>query len=91
MGQRKYDFVLLYQTAQLLGVLELRCEWLVADDVEATLDEGFGDRKVQMVRRDDGDEVDALISRQGGFPARHFFEAGIDAVGGKTVRVALTP
>ena len=49
---------LLHHLGQFLGLRQVECQWLVADDVEAGLGEGFGDFEVGVVRRGDGDEIE---------------------------------
>ncbi len=51
---------------------------LVADDVDAGLQEGRGDARVQMVRRDDRDHVDAVLALRLGLG--HRGEVGVGAL-----------
>ena len=53
-------------------------ERLVADYVDAGVEEGFRGGKVEMIRRDDGDGVDTIGALC--FGGRHFGEAGVGAV-----------
>ena len=61
------------------GVFDGGGERLVADDVEAGFEEGFRGAEVEMIRRDDGDDVDAIGAP--GFGGSHFGEAAVGAVG----------
>ena len=66
---------------QVLRVGEVRGQRLVADDVDAGLDEGAGDREVQVVRRDDRHRVDAVAAVAGAFRlgAGHLAEVAVAA------------
>ena len=66
---------------QLLRFRERERHRLLADDVDAGIEECLGDREVQVVAGDDGDEVDPFTRRQGGFGLGHFRVGGIDARG----------
>ena len=61
------------------GVFDGRSERLVADHVDASIEEGFGRCKVEVIRRDDGDCVDAVGAP--GFGGSHFRERCIGTVG----------
>jgi hypothetical protein len=51
---------LLDERRELLRLGQRRCQWLVADDVDAGLEEGLGRRDVDIVGRDDGHRLDAV-------------------------------
>ena len=70
------------QRHQRLGLGERRRQRLVADHVDAGFEEGGGDRRVQMVGRDDDHGLDAV--GPGRFGARHLAVVGIAAVGGES-------
>jgi hypothetical protein len=55
---------LLHDRREGLGLGEVEGGRLVAQHVEAALERGLGGGEVDVVRRDDGHEVDALVGRQ---------------------------
>ena len=57
----EYDARLVDCRRQVFGLLQVEREGLVANDVEAAFDRGLGDFVVRVVRRRDGDEVDAVV------------------------------
>ncbi len=63
------------------GLGEIEGRGLVAQDVEAVFEGGLGGGEVDVIGGDDGDEVDALIRRQGGFLCHELLEAPVDARG----------
>jgi hypothetical protein len=77
--EREHDVLLIHETAQRFRVAEGGRHRLVADDVEAFLDEGPRDVEVQNIGRDDAYEVDALSLRQLGFLPRHLFVGAVHA------------
>ena len=66
------------QRHQRLGLGQRRRQRLVADHVDAGFEERGGDRRVQMVGRDDNDGFDAVGPR--GFRLRHRAIVGIAAL-----------
>ena len=71
----------LRQRHQRLRFGERGRQRLVADHVDAGLEEGGGDRRMQMVGRDDDDRLDAV--GPGRLGPRHLAVIGIAAVGGE--------
>ena len=73
--------------ARLLRVTQLeafgkrRRRRLVGEHVKAVLECGRRDGEVQVVRRDDRDELHALVGRQLGFGREHGVEVGVAALG----------
>ena len=81
MEQRKDQSALLHDDPQLLRFSEGECEGLLADDVDARLEEGFGHGVVHVIACDDGDEINAVTERALGLGLRHFLVRGVDASG----------
>ena len=81
--------VLRGQRFEAARFLDRRCQRLVADDVDAGLQERLGHRRVQMVRRDDGDRLDAVAARR--LRLRHRRVVGIAAVLGEAEREPGSP
>ena len=63
MGHRKNEPGLFYQANQFQGIRHAMGHGLVAHDVKARLQERFGNRKVEVIGRDDSYKVDALVWR----------------------------
>ena len=85
MRDAEDDAGLLHDLGQLLGLGEVEGHRLVAHDVEAGLGEGFGDLKMGIVRRGDGNEVDALVGRQLLFALDHLLVGAVGAFGANVV------
>ena len=66
------------QGDELLGFRHRHRQGLVANDVDPGLEEGLGDRVVEVVRRDDDDGFDAV--RPCRLASRHLAIIGEDAV-----------
>ena len=64
--------------AQFARLLKRVGHRLVTDDIDASLEEGFGDIKVQIILDNDTDKIDSLISRQSRFGLGHLLIAPID-------------
>ena len=79
VGQREDEAGCIDEFFEFLGFREGERHRLLADDVDAGFEEGLGDREVQVVAGDDGDEVDALAHGQRGLGLGHFRVGGIDA------------
>jgi hypothetical protein len=60
VGDAEDDAGLLHDFGQFLGLGEVERHRLIAHDVEAGLSEGFGDLKMRIIGRGDGNKVDAL-------------------------------
>ena len=69
------------QRGELLGVGQSGGQRLVANDVDAGLEEGLGRGEVRVVGRYDGDRLDAVRTRR--FGLRHFLERAVAAVAGQ--------
>ena len=78
MGQGEQLAAGLDRRDEVFGLSHRRGHRLVADDVDAGIQEGAGGRVVQVVGRHDGDGVDAVFA--GGFRLGHLGEVGIGAV-----------
>ena len=78
VGQAEDQAARVHQRLQGLGVLQGAGQRLVADDVDAGLQEGLGGGMVQVVRRDDGDGVYAVVARR--LRGRHLGEAAVGAL-----------
>jgi hypothetical protein len=87
--EREHRVVLLHEATELLGVFERRRHRLVADDVESRLDERLRDLEVRDVRRDDGNEVDALTLGQLPLAVDHVLPRCVDAEWIEVQRLAL--
>ena len=66
--------------AEGAGLLQVLTKRLVADDVEAGLEEGGSNLEMGIISRDDGNEVDAFVRRKLGFLRRHFGVGAVDAI-----------
>ena len=69
------------RVAQLEALGERRRRGLVGEHVKAVLERGRRDDEVQIVRRDDRDELHALVGRQLGLGREHRVEVGVAALG----------
>ncbi len=67
-----------HQLGELLGVAQVGGERLVADDVDAALQEGACHGEMHVVGRDDGDRLDAVL--QPALAPRHLLERAVAAV-----------
>jgi hypothetical protein len=81
VGEQELGAVLRLHLGQRLRILERRGERLVADHVDAGLEEGLGRADMHVVGRDDRHHLDAVLARRLG--AGHLLVAGIDAVVGQ--------
>jgi len=74
------DYILVFgqQLFKRQGFLEVERQGLVADHMDARLDEGLRRREMHVVRRDDGNRFDAIFAF--GLGLRHLAEIPIDAV-----------
>ncbi len=79
VGQHEDLAALLDQRGELLGVGQRRGQRLVADDVDAGLEEGLRRRIMHVVRRDDRHRLDAVGPRRLG--PRHLRVVDVGAVG----------
>ncbi len=70
---------LLHDGGEFLRFLQVQRGGLVAQHMEAVFQRHLGRREVHVVRRDDGDEVHALIHRQCGLGLDHLLEAAVAA------------
>ena len=64
--------------AELLGLAPRRRQRLVADHVDAGLEEGSGGCRMDVVGRDDGDRLDAVL--RPALASRHLVEVVVAAV-----------
>src|SRR5690606_330282 len=74
------DVVAANETAELFGVLQLRGHRLVTDDVDASLDKSFRDRKMEEIWSHDGHEIDALVLRARSLSLGHLFVGTVHPV-----------
>ena len=72
---------LAHEFAQRLGFFQIQGHRLVANDVKAAFQKSCRDWRVQKIRRDDGNKINALIFRQFTFAPRHFLVARINPAG----------
>ena len=63
---------------QFAALGKREAERLVADHMDAGLEEGLGHGEMRVVARDDRDEVDALVRRQRGLALGHFLVSRVD-------------
>ena len=63
------------ELGELLRLPQRRGQRLVADDVDAALQEGLRDGEVHVVRRDDGDRLDAVLQPR--LALRHLLERAV--------------
>ena len=78
--QREHHVVLSNESAECLRVLERCRHRLVADHMDAALDERPRDTKMQVVGRHDGYEIDALALGQRRLALRHRVVALVDSL-----------
>ena len=78
MRQRENAAGFLRQLGELLRLLQRRRERLVADDVDAALQECLRDLEVHVVRRDDGDRLYAVLQPR--LAPRHLLVAAVGAI-----------
>ena len=71
----------LQRIAQLEALGERRRRGLVGEHVKAVLECGRRDGEMQIVRRDDRDELHALVGRQLGFGREHRVEVRVATLG----------
>ena len=79
VSQRKDLFALLDNFTQFTGLLESVSDRLVADDIDAGLQESLGHVKMQVVLHDDTNEINALICRQRRLGLSHLLIAAVHA------------
>ena len=79
MGQREQQILFLRQCRQLPAFLQRNGQRLVADHMDARFQERGGDRRMQVVGRDDGDCLDAVGAR--GLGLRHGAVVAVAALG----------
>ena len=72
---------LFHEGAKLFGLGEIEGRGLVAEHVEAVFERHLGRREMHVVRRDDGDEVHALVLGQLGLGLDHFLEGSVTTIG----------
>ena len=77
--QCKDQSALLNDDPELLRFSEGEREWLLADDVDARLEEGLGHGVVHIIARDDRDEINTVTERALGLGFRHFLVGGVNA------------
>ena len=80
VGEAVEQAGLFHELAELLRLGEIEGRGLVAEDVEAVFERHLRRRKVHVVRRDDDDEVHALVRRQARLRLDHFLEGAVAAV-----------
>jgi len=68
---------------EVLRFLQSQGDGLIAHDVEARLEEALRRTVVHMVRRDEGDEVEALYERELGFGRGHVLVAAVETFPGE--------
>ena len=78
VGQAEHEAGAAHGPHEVERVVERGGQRLVADDVDAGLEEGLGGRVMDVVRRDDRHDVDAVVAR--GLLRRHLREAAIGAL-----------
>ena len=79
VGDAEEAAAALYGLDQVAGLGQRRRQRLVANHVDAGLEERAGDRVVHIVRRDDGNDLDAVGAL--GLRRRHLAVVGVDALG----------
>ena len=79
MGEGEDDILSLQQRLERFRLLEGERQRLVADHMDAGLDEGLRRRHMDIVWRDDGDNLDTVLAL--GFRFRHLAIVGIDTIG----------
>ena len=79
VGHEEEQPLLVGELRELFRLGNFEAERLVARDVDARFQEGFADRIVADVRRDDDDEINAVRARR--LRLRHLVKAGVAAVG----------
>ena len=79
MREREYEAGALHRAAEILGIGHRGRHGLVADDVDAGVQEGRRDRVVQVVGGDDRHRVDAAVRVQRGLRGGHLAEGTVDA------------
>ena len=79
VGQPEHQTGAPHGLHQVERVLDRGGHRLVADHVDAGLEERLGDRMVEVVRGDDRDHVDAVVARR--LLRRHLLEAAVGALG----------
>ena len=80
VGHAEHAAAALDGAQQVLGLFAGVDQRLVAHDVDARLGEGLGHRMVQVVGRDDGDEVDALVDASREFVVEQRLPVGVVAI-----------
>ena len=79
VGQAEHEAGAAHRPHQVERVVDRGGHRLVADHVDAGLEERLGGGMVDVVRGDDRDRVDAVVARR--LLLRHLLEAGIGALG----------
>ena len=91
VGQGEHAPALPDDLAELPRLVHREGHRLVADDVEPGFEKRLGDREVEVVRSDDGHEVDAGVGRQGALALDHGRVQRVGAVGAQPQFPALLP
>ncbi len=68
------------EVAKLFGLLEIEGRGFVAENMEAVFESHLRRREMHVVRRDDGNEVHALVLGQLGLGLDHFLERAVTTI-----------